>query len=414
MMASAENKRGQVDVARASLTARQNVWVWSIAAGIAVTLFSVSVPVSATVYDVPVLAALAVGLLVQGSVLLSLINPRWAIASWLGGTAVFFVVGSATPDAPWPLDVCGLLSLCALLVSLGLRRPAIEGIIAWFLAVGLQVLVGVYAGSGVDGTKIATVGGVIGNVVTTTSISAIVLLFAVLLGQRGMLRGELASEQERRSIVEERNRIARELHDVVAHSMSVIQVQASTAPYRMPSLDEASRAEFAEIAASARSALQEMRQLLGVLRSEHAGVEGMPQPGIGQVDDLVASTKRAGIDVSVMISPELPDEGLVSLAAYRIVQESLSNVVRHAPGARTRVRGELVDGVVMISVENDRPSAAPTGVQSRDGHGLIGMRERCVMFGGDLYAGPTEEGGYRVLATLPLTTSTSPDSVSAS
>jgi signal transduction histidine kinase len=254
------------------------------------------------------------------------------------------------------------------------------------------------------------VGGLIGNVVTTVALTGVVLLVAVLVGQRGAIRGELASEQERRSLVEERNRIARELHDVVAHSMSVIQVQASTAPYRLPDLDESSKGEFAEIAASARSAMQEMRQLLGVLRSENAGVEGMPQPGIAEIGDLVPSMKRAGIDVTLVLSPELPTEGLPSLAAYRIVQESLSNVVRHSPGAPAYVRGELIDGAVMISVENGRPTSAPQGVQARGGHGLVGMRERCAMFGGDLYAGPTEGGGWRVLATLPLATSTSPAS----
>jgi signal transduction histidine kinase len=320
----------QVDVVRPPLTTQQTFWWWVIAAVLAITIFCVSVPVSATVYDVPVLAAFAVGLLQCGSILLSMIAPRWAIGSWLAGTAVFFVFGSPATGAPWPLDVCGLLSLCALLISLGLRRPVLEAILAWGLGVAASVGMLIAVSAGLQGA--ATVGGVVANLVTTTAITAFVLLasilVAVLLDQRGTMRGELETEQQRRVIVEERNRIARELHDVVAHSMSVIQVQASSAPYRLPDLDAASRSEFADIAASARSAMQEMRQLLGVLRNENANVEGMPQPGIGQIPDLVPSLKRAGIEVSLDIAPGLPADGVVSIAAYRIAQESLSNVVR--------------------------------------------------------------------------------------
>jgi len=143
-----------------------------------------------------------------------------------------------------------------------------------------------------------------------------------------------------------------------------------------------------------------------VLRSEGTGADGIPQPGIGQIPDLVPSLARAGVHVAVDLSPALPASGLLSLAAYRIVQESLSNVVRHAPGASTRVRGELIDGAVALAIENEPPAAAP--VSHQGGHGLIGMRERCEIFGGSLYAGPTAEGGYRVLATLPLPASAPP------
>ena len=391
------------------LSARQSFWWWTTAALLGIVIFSVSVPVDVTVYRVPVLAAFAVALLQCGGILLPLVAPRWATASWIAGAVGFFAFSTPVPGAPWPVDVGGLLSLCALLASLGLRRPVREGVTAWALSVCASLLVLVVVGAGA--VQVATVDGVVANLVTTTAITAAVLVLAVLVAQRVRMRGELASEHQRRVLVEERNRIARELHDVVAHSMSVIQVQAASAPYRLPHLDEATREEFADIAASARTAMREMRQLLGVLRSEGTGADGIPQPGIGQIPDLVPSLARAGVHVAVDLSPALPASGLLSLAAYRIVQESLSNVVRHAPGASTRVRGELIDGAVALAIENEPPATAP--VSHQGGHGLIGMRERCEIFGGSLYAGPTAEGGYRVLATLPLPASAPPAAAAA-
>lgn len=386
---------------------------------LAIVLFCIGVPLSATIYQLPVLAAFAVGILQSGSIPLAIIAPQWSIASWVVGTSMFIAFGTVAPGAPWPLAVPGLLTLCGMLVVLGLLRPIVIGVAAWAIGAATSLQILLYAGAGES--KIATVEGIVANVVTTTAISAFALLLARLLAQSMRMRGELAterrqsaSEQQRRVLVEERNRIARELHDVVAHSMSVIQVQASSAPYRLPQLDEATRTEFGDIAASARSAMQEMRRLLGVLRSEDAHGEEMPQPGLAQIIDLVPSIERAGVVVTVDVAPDLPVDGLASTAAYRIAQESLSNVVRHAPGAAASVRAELIDGAIVLCVENEAPQEAGAGKAgdggrpSTGGHGLIGMRERCSMLGGGLHAGPTADGGYRVLATLPITASARP------
>ena len=405
MKALRQRPRARDGAAQPQLSTRQNFWWWAAASVLAIVIFSVSVPVSATLYQVPVLAAFAVGILQCASIPLSLVAPRLAIASWVVGASLFVAFGTGASGAPWPLDVCGLLSLCALLISLGLRRPVIEGVVAWGVGVAASLLVLAYVGVGA--TKIATVDGVVANLVTSTAITAFVLLLAVFIAQRGQLRGDLAAEQQRRVVVEERNRIARELHDVVAHSMSVIQVQASSAPYRLPQLDEAARGEFGEIAASARSAMQEMRQLLGVLRSDGTKVEGMPQPGVAQIVELARSLERAGIVVTVDLAESLPVDGLASTAAYRIAQESLSNVVRHAPGARARVIAELVDGAIVLCIENDAPPTPSAIQRANGGHGIVGMRERSEMLGGTLYAGPSSEGGYRVLATLPTGASAS-------
>ncbi|WP_082717108.1 sensor histidine kinase [Microterricola viridarii] len=397
---------------RRPLTAQQEQFAWwAAASGVAIVLFCVSVPLSATIYRLPVLAAFGVGILQCGSLPLSIIAPRWATASWIAGTSAFIAFGTAAPGAPWPLAVPGLLGLCALLILLGLRQPIVVGIAAWALAAVASLQVLLYAGFGA--AKIATVDGIVANLVTSTAVSAVALLLAYLLAQREDMRGELvaerqqsAAEQQRRVLVEERTRIARELHDVVAHSMSVIQVQASSAPYRLPQLDDATRGEFAEIAASARSAMHEMRRLLGVLRSEDAAGEAMPQPGLPQIVDLVPAVERAGVTVTVDIAPELPGEGIASTAAYRIAQESLSNVVRHAPDSHARVLAELVNNAIVLCVENDAPpGGTPSAPAAGGGHGLVGMRERCSMLGGTMHAAPTPEGGFRVLATLPLAAS---------
>lgn len=390
-----------------------------IASGVAIVLFCVNVPLSATIYQLPVLTAFAVGILQCGAVPLSLVAPRWAVVAWLAGTTVFLAFGTVTSGAPWPLSVPGLLSLCALLTVLGMRQRVAVGVIALALAsaASLQVLIFIDLGL----AQIATVDGIVANLVTTTAISAFALLVAILLAQRDRMRGELfaerqqsASEQQRRLLVEERNRIARELHDVVAHSMSVIQVQASSAPYRLPQLDESARGEFAEIAASARLAMHEMRRLLGVLRSEDSRAENMPQPAIGQIAELVPSIERAGIAVHLDIAPGLPLDGLASAAAYRIAQESLSNVVRHAPGSSASVFAELVDDAIVLCVENTAPTetmglAASGPHPDEGGHGLIGMRERASMLGGSLHSGSTPQGGFRILARLPIGASVRPE-----
>jgi signal transduction histidine kinase len=238
---------------------------------------------------------------------------------------------------------------------------------------------------------------------------------AVLLARRWReIRRELAAarhdvevEQSQRAVAEERNRIARDLHDVVAHSMSVIHMQATSASYRIKNLDPEATAEFAQIAAGARSTLREMRQLLAVLRDESAEAALTPVPDLGRLPELVESAGRAGVPVEVRTAEAvratvLPES--VALAAYRIIQESLSNVIRHAPGARTAIGLDL-DGVdLVLSIVNDVASQPAQPVESPDraGHGLAGMRERVRLVGGSLEAGVREEGGYQVVARLPI------------
>jgi signal transduction histidine kinase len=212
-------------------------------------------------------------------------------------------------------------------------------------------------------------------------------------------------ERARRAVLEERARIARELHDVVAHHMSLIAVQAETAPYRLSDLPESARAEFASLSGVAREALVEMRRLLGVLRYDQpAGLT--PQPQLSDLPALVDAARRAGVSVELAVPRAMGDvPSGVAVCAYRIVQESLSNASQHAPGAAVSVSMGHDAGAVLLRVANGPGGpAGPSRGEPGSGHGLTGMRERVALLGGSLSAGPSAGGGFVVSAVLPLGT----------
>jgi signal transduction histidine kinase len=217
------------------------------------------------------------------------------------------------------------------------------------------------------------------------------------------------AERAQRAVLEERTRIARELHDVVAHHMSLVAVRAETAPYRLADLSGPARAEFAAVSDVAREALADMRRLLGVLRYDQPTAL-VPQPQLADLPTLVDAARRAGVSVEL----SAPD-GLgtvpsgVALCAYRIVQESLSNASQHAPGASVSVSVDLDAASVVLEVVNGPAGAAgatgaaqPANGNRGPGHGLAGMRERVALLGGSLEAGPALDGGFVVSAVLPL------------
>jgi signal transduction histidine kinase len=240
---------------------------------------------------------------------------------------------------------------------------------------------------------------------------AVLLAYGYLVGTRRRLQRELVEgrqreeeQQGRRALLEERARIARELHDVVAHHMSVIAVRAETAPFRMPELPEAVKDDMAETGAIAREALTEMRRLLGVLRGADAAAEFAPQPGMDRLEGLMAAVRGAGLAADLrVVGVQRPLPPGVELSAYRILQEALSNALRHAPGAPATVEVDYQPERLRLRVHNQAPPVR--GERPRPaspGHGLIGMRERAAMLGGTLTAGPDGEGGYLVEAVLPL------------
>jgi signal transduction histidine kinase len=239
-------------------------------------------------------------------------------------------------------------------------------------------------------------------------LAAVVMFVAWYVGRRLRLRSEradqLAREQAaeaRRIMVEERARIARELHDVVAHRVSLMTVQAGAAKAVAAEDPEAALRAMGAVEEAGRQALAELRHLLGVLRPE-ADPDGLgPQPGLADLPRLVEQVRGAGLDVSLAtdgVSGELPAR--VDLFAYRIVQEALTNVLKHAgPGARTEVRLGTDRRGIVVEVLDDGQGA--TVMPGSGGHGIIGMRERARLLGGTLEARPRPGGGFQVVAHLP-------------
>jgi signal transduction histidine kinase len=239
-----------------------------------------------------------------------------------------------------------------------------------------------------------------------------VAVAAVALGDSRRQRGEAEAERDEtrqamadtlqdQAAMGERARIARDLHDVVAHHVSAIAVQAESARLTTADLPEEGRAHFEAIGQTARDALNEMRRLLGVLREDANGEPARdPQPSLTRLNELVETARAAGTPVALTLEGEVtPLPQGVDLCAYRILQEALTNVRRHAPGAAVEVDLEYAPGELRLRVRDHGPGAAsPDG----DGLGLLGMRERAIMVGGSLTAGPAEGGGFVVETTLPI------------
>ena len=207
----------------------------------------------------------------------------------------------------------------------------------------------------------------------------------------------------------ERARIARELHDVVAHHVSMISVQAETARLTTPGMPAAGAQRLLQIGDTARTALTEMRRLLGVLREDVPGdaVERAPQPGLGELNELLdeaRSTSGATTRLILSGSPDPLDPG-VELAAYRIVQEALTNARRHAPGAAVDVELQYTDVALLVRIRDNGPGPSSPAVTA--GHGLLGMRERAAAVGGRLQVGAAAGGGFLVEASLPTTSESS-------
>ncbi len=351
-------------------------------------------------------------------------------------TTLFLMLDPAEGEAPGELPFAALFLLAVACGALYWRRTeplAVLGLtlIATLLAaaIGYQDLAGGYAvlialysaGRYVDDERWSYVGlagsssvcvgfpYLIGEITAVAVGFGLVVLSAVwYVGRRLRTREEDAEERRReqaadadRAVQAERTRIARELHDVVAHRVSLMTVQAGAAKTVALDDPQAALRAMEAVEHAGRQALDELRHLLGVLRP--TGDEGslVPQPGLADVPGLVDQFRAAGLDVSLRMA-DLP-RGLptrVDLSGYRIVQESLTNVLKHAgPKARTEVRVSAANGAVDIEV-SDRGHAA-AGLPG-SGYGIVGMRERALLLGGSLTAGPQIDGGFRVAAYLPV------------
>ncbi|MDH2444034.1 histidine kinase [Amnibacterium sp. CER49] len=372
----------------------------------AIALALTELPFAAGAYRVPIALALLLTALQAASLPLAALQPHVA-APLSTAASLALAAMSARTELAWPWWIVLLVGQAAVLAVVAAR-------VRWFLGLG-HWLVAMAAAAGLaaalrpgDGDEVAV------NLVIAGGVTGAVMLLSLLLSQWSRMGAQLLVERRanegevaRRVLAEERTRIARELHDVVAHSMSIITVQSTTARYRHPDLDQRAVDELEQIGELSRQALDEMRGLLTVLRGDDTDAPMDPQPGITGVPDLVQQAERAGMAVTLEPLPRsdaaaVPD--VVGLAAYRIVQEALSNAIRHAPHAAVRVACAQSGDTLTIRVENG-PSATPRLVPPTPrgrGHGLVGMRERAISVGGRLTAEASPDGGFRVLADLPL------------
>jgi len=231
-------------------------------------------------------------------------------------------------------------------------------------------------------------------------------VYAARLEERTAELEQAREELARRAVAEERLRLARELHDVVAHSMSVIAVQSGVGAHVAESRPEEVGKALSAIEATSRATLEELRRLLGVLRQDSESQASLsPVPGLADLDSLLGEVAKAGLAVRLRVEgTPSPLPAGVDLSAYRIVQEALTNVVKHAGPARAQVTIGYRDQDVTVEVTDDGRGAAALAGDGRGGtgHGLVGMRERVAAFGGDLETGPRPGGGFRVAARLPL------------
>ncbi|GAA2209249.1 sensor histidine kinase [Nonomuraea monospora] len=353
------------------------------------------------------------------------LRDRWPLAAWRVAAVmlplivyVTMTVGDVVP----PYPIAAILMYLLVLYSVAVRCERRITVGVWALTV-LTVWI-VHP----DSMFLATI------------IASVAVLFGYNVRARRTATARLVREEQRtreaesaQSVLEERARIARELHDVVAHHMSVIAIQAEAVPLKAAGDVAQLEAGLAEIRALSLEAIADLRQVLGVLRDPQGRTDTAPQPGLDRVDELVSNARAAGLTVLVKRSGALDGQPqAVELSAYRIVQESLSNAMRHAPGATVAVdiarlgdelRLRIINGPGAVtdagagagfgagsgpgfgagSGAGQEAASGAAGPPGRGaGQGLVGMRERAALLGGTLDAGPVDGGGFEVVATLPV------------
>ena len=302
------------------------------------------------------------------------------------------------PDLAMPIAIGGVVGMYSVAAWGGRRAAVVSG---WIAVVVLVIVLSLPRADS--------------DVVDAAFVS-LLLAGAWVLGDRARVQRALAAElaeraarlereqaaEARRAVAEERTRIARELHDVVAHHVSMMVVQAEAGPVAVERDPARAAGAFEAIAATGRQALVEMRRLLGVLRGDGEPAPSLaPQPGLAQVPSLVEQVGRAGLEVELVVEgQETPLPAGIDLSAYRIVQEALTNAIRHGGEGRARVLVRYGERDLDLRVWNEGRPAQGDG--SPSGRGLLGMKERAALFGGELHAGPAGAGGFTVLARLPI------------
>jgi signal transduction histidine kinase len=366
-------------------------WHWSTWLVVAVTgtAYAVAWPTLFLTHDVPAPLAPIVAALAAWPLLLVRINPLlgWAISA--GSAVAIPLFFDQLPAWSYPWQVVHIIELLVLIVAVAWTRPLPVVLKVWLAS---TLLFFIEMPSHMDS----------GWAFGVTAIVFVVLLVRwLVLSRRQVARLEQVSDLERarRTVLQERTKIARDLHDVVAHHMSMVVVSAQTAPYRHQDVPPGLQAEFETIAATGRQALNEIRGLLGVLRSDAELPELAPAPQISDLPELFSSTQRAGVPLTWRIDGSSTPVGeMVGAAAYRIVQECLANASRHAPGSPVTADVSITADGIGIEIRNRLTT--PPSPPAVPGLGIAGMRERATAVGG-VVAVHDDDGEFVVWAYLP-------------
>jgi signal transduction histidine kinase len=322
--------------------------------------------------------------------------PLWAPLAALAFLAAFALISSERSISSLTMPFVAALAAAVSLGLVGDRRQSIAG---WAALIATAAVISSKSGNAYS------------DFFWTTLILTLAWFFGSALGTRTEQARELterveAAERERataaeRATAEERARIARELHDVVAHSVSVMVVQTSGVRRLLKDEQSREREALLSVEQIGRQALTEMRRMLGVMRSgEDAPAALAPQPGLQHLERLIAQVEEAGLPVTLRVEGDRPDISPgVDLSAYRIVQEGLTNALKHAKGAHAEVVVRYIDSSVELEIADDGPGT-PNG--DGMGHGLVGMRERVALYGGTIESGPRAGGGFVLRAQLPV------------
>jgi signal transduction histidine kinase len=378
---------------------RRRFWVYALPLGL-LALIGLGFAANQYLQDNRELPLIVTVIIAAGSVLPVAVCLRLPVWAWRIAYVMMFL-GVINPGGtePWPWNTVQIIGFLVVLARLAITQRS--GVTIWATALSLVPLY------------------LFANPANGWGAALLLVAIAALgdIGSRRRRTRELLAESEelteleraKRAVLEERTRIAREMHDVVAHHMSMIAVRAETAPYRLPDLPADAREEMAGIATAAREALSDMRRLLGVLRAEEAAPDRTPQPTLADLDDLVGTARTAGVHVTLQTTGlDNAAAATVGLAAYRIVQEALANAARHAPGEPVVVEAHGLSDRLELTVRNPmagsgdrRPGGIAAPPTSTGGHGLIGMRERATLLDGTLSAGVAGPE-FVVHAVLPL------------
>jgi signal transduction histidine kinase len=312
------------------------------------------------------------------------------------------------PDLAMPIAIGGVVGLYSVAAWGGRRAAVVSG----WVAVVVLVVVMTLPRTDADVVDAAFVSLALAGAWVLGDGARVQRALAAELAERAARLERERAAEARRAVAEERTRIARELHDVVAHHVSMMVVQAEAGPVAVERDPARAAGAFEAIAATGRQALVEMRRLLGVLRGDGEPAPSLaPQPGLAQVPSLVEQVGRAGLEVEVVVEGEqAPLPPGIDLSAYRIVQEALTNALRHGASGQARVLVRYGERDLELQVWNEgspaqgNGSPPVTGETIASGRGLLGMRERVRLFGGELRAGPESDGGFTVTARIPIGT----------